>query len=193
MHQTSWNLPLEATQKPTTNSWTLTSQFGSHQLLLSFQATPPVHMPDPRDPCPCKQGTSSGWPHPEQHWTSENSLPHPGAGPGLESPNVGILMRHRNCTQSAGPPPTHLEIFHLPKVKYFTSLKWNISAKKIWSTMVSGRGWIQGWTSCTEGCLASSLSYLLSWKPAVTIYLVVSVCACALPAYGVSYRFWSKM
>ena len=27
--------------------------------------------------------------------------------------------------------------------------------------------------SCSEGCLASSLSYLLSWKPAVTIYLVV--------------------
>ena len=49
--------------------------------------------------------------------------------------------------------------------------------------------------------LASSLSYLLSWKPAVTIYLVVSVCAWALPAYvqnkrvchGVSYRFWAKM
>ena len=39
--------------------------------------------------------------------------------------------------------------------------------------MVSGRGWIQGWMSCSEGCLASSLSYLLSWKPAVTIYLVV--------------------
>ena len=27
--------------------------------------------------------------------------------------------------------------------------------------------------SCSEGCLASSLSYLLSWKPAVTIYLIV--------------------
>ena len=81
------------------------------------------------------------------------------------------------------------------------------SAKKIWSIMVSGRGWIQGWTSCSEGCLASSLSYLLPWKQAVTIYLVVSVCAWALPVcmyvcmyvqnervcHDVSYRFWAKM
>ena len=65
-----------------------------------------------------------------------------------------------------GSPPPHLEVFHLPKVKYF-------SQKKKLSIRVSGRGWIQGWMSCSEGCLASSVSYLLSGKPAVTIYLVV--------------------
>ena len=63
-------------------------------------------------------------------------------------------------------------------MKYFS--------KKILVYNGFGRGWIQGWTSCSEGCLASSLSYLLSWKPAVTIYLVVSVCAWALPAWGLN-------
>ena len=57
--------------------------------------------------------------------------------------------------------------------------------------MVSGRGWIQGWTSCSEGCWASSLSYLFPWKPAVTyVSMYVQnerVC------HGVSYRFWAKM
>jgi hypothetical protein len=76
------------------------------------------------------------------------------------------------------------EIFHFGGVTPPTPR--NISAKNFWFIMVSpGPSWIQGWTSSSEGCLTSSLSYLFSWKLAVAIYIHLPscvVCAWALPA-----------
>ena len=96
----------------------------------------------------------------------------------------GGMVKNWNISLWGGHPP------HTPR---------NISAKNFWFIMVSpGPGWIQGWTSSSEGCLTSSLSYLFSCKLAVTIYIHLPSCVatrvrtkkvqkgtgCAIPSLG---------
>ena len=85
--------------------------------------------------------------------------------------------------------------------------------------MVSGRGWIQGLTSCFEGCLESSFFYTIfislsvsMFVPQIYIHMYLSTCmrvciyiymnewkyVCMYVqnervCHGVSYRFWAKM